>query len=791
MLIPQQNQNTQVITIPYTPRPLQQKLHAALDRYRFATLVCHRRFGKALALDTKIPTPNGYTTMGQLQPGDTVFAADGSPTRVKQVSGVQLGRPCFRVVFSDGTEVVADADHLWFTQTKADRSHHARTRAGARVHTPREGSTKTTAEIAATLVSRGESNHSVPTAQPAQYPEQELPIDPYLLGIWLGNGTARCSSITTMDEDTIEPFRQAGFYVSVQPHSVDNGSKALIYSVHGLKVKLRKAGVLGAEKRIPEMYLRGSVAQRKALLSGLLDSDGHIAKNGNVEFTQKRKHITDAAAELLASLGAKPSRKIKTVGGTDYYAVRCSVPFNPFRLPRKAAEWERTTGSKDMRFLKNRYIVACYPVPSVPVQCIEVEHPSHLFLCTENYIPTHNSVFAVNHSIKRAIQCSLRAPRYGYVAPTYAQAKTIAWSYLKYYTEAIPGTKYNETELRAILPGDREIRLFGADNPDSLRGAYFDGLILDEYGVMKAEIETVVLPALADRQGWLIYMGTPNGRNQFYEKAQQAMQDSTGEWLYAFYPVSTTKIIPDEELARLRATMTPAKYAQEMECSFDSGIQGAIYGDELHALEAAGRLTSVPYDIALPVYTGWDLGIGDATTVWFAQQTAGGGEVRIIDYYEATGQGLPHYKKMLDSKPYIYAEHFGPHDIEVRELTSGRTRSEVARDLGLRFTTCPRHRLEDGIHAARMLLSKSWFDQHNTKQGYDALKNYVWRFNPRLNEFAPQPEHNWASHGADGYRTLAMMLPQSNNAIIADDRVVWNHTIPYQDFGAVSDVGGY
>lgn len=401
------------------------------------------------------------------------------------------------------------------------------------------------------------------------------------------------------------------------------------------------------------------------------------------------------------------------------------------------------------------------------------------------------TVFAVNQCVKRAIQCQLQSPRYGYIAPTYAQAKTIAWSYLKRYTAPIPGVKYHETELRVTLPGDRDIRLFGADNPDSIRGAYFDGVILDEYGTMKAEIETVILPALSDRLGWLVYMGTPNGRNQFYDKAQQAQQDESGEWVYAFYPVSVTKLIPDAELARLRASMTAAKYAQEMECSFDSGIQGSIYGEELAALEDAGRLTNVAYDPALPVYTGWDLGIGDSTTVWFAQQAAGASEARIIDYYENTGQGLPHYKKMLDSKPYIYAEHFGPHDIEVRELTSGRTRSEVAREFGLRFTTCPRHSLNDGIHACRMLLGKSWFDKTKTQQGYDALKNYVWRFNPRLNEFAPQPEHNWASHGADGYRTLAMMLPQTNNAIIADDRVVWQNSVPFNDFGPVSSIGGY
>ena len=317
--------DVQTVTIPYTPRPLQQKLHAALDKYRFATLVCHRRFGKAASLDTRIPTPSGYTTMGQIQPGDTVFAADGTPTRVVQVSGVQFGRRCYKVVFSDGSEVVADAEHQWYTETKTDRTHNVRLPSGERVHTPRKGSVKTTEEIAATLKLRGENNHSVPVAEPVQYPGHALPIDPYLLGVWLGNGTATDGSVCSMDDDTIEPFRQAGYTVRVRPSSIRESNKAVLYGVHKFKEDLREAGVLGAEKPLPEIYLRSSIAQRKALLAGLLDTDGRIAKNGNVEFIQKRKHLTDAARELLASLGAKPSQRVKRVGNTDYHVVRCSV----------------------------------------------------------------------------------------------------------------------------------------------------------------------------------------------------------------------------------------------------------------------------------------------------------------------------------------------------------------------------------------------------------------------------------------------------------------------------------
>lgn len=367
------------------------------------------------------------------------------------------------------------------------------------------------------------------------------------------------------------------------------------------------------------------------------------------------------------------------------------------------------------------------------------------------------TVAAINHLVKAALTNERERPRYGYVAPTYTQGKAIAWDYLKHYVAPIPGVSVNESELRVDLPGDRRIRIFGADNPDSMRGLYFDGAVLDEFGLMKAAAwSEVIRPALSDRKGWALFIGTPNGRNAFYEVCQLAKNG--GDWFFAEYKASDTKVIDEGELASAKTQMTADEYAQEYECSFEASVRGAVYAREIIAARAEGRISRCPYDPVLPVHTAWDLGVGDATAIWFAQ--AVGSEIRVIDYHESSGEGLQHYAAVLDKKGYKYGQHYGPHDIKVRELSTGKSRFEIAQSLGLTFQVCPQHKLEDGINAGRMMFPRLYFDQAKTQAGLDALQNYRWDFNQRLDEFKAVPVHDWASHGADAYRILAMMLRQ-------------------------------
>jgi hypothetical protein len=285
---------------------------------------------------------------------------------------------------------------------------------------------------------------------------------------------------------------------------------------------------------------------------------------------------------------------------------------------------------------------------------------------------------------------------------------------------------------------------------------------LDEYGLQPPNLfPEVVRPLLSDRQGWATFLGTPNGRNEFYRVWQRAQQDETGQWAGVMFKASQTGIITAEELVDARAAMTEEQYLQEYECSFEAAVRGSIYGSELDAARQEGRITLVPIDPILPVHTTWDLGMGDATSIWFSQHTKTG-EVRLVDYYEASGEGLPHYVSVLQQKGYAYGEHYAPHDIQVRELSSGRSRWEVAQGLGITFKIVPRiarrtgNELEEGIHAARMLLPKCWFDTKKVATGLDALQHYRRDFNARLGEFKATPIHDWSSHAADAFRYLAI-----------------------------------
>lgn len=365
------------------------------------------------------------------------------------------------------------------------------------------------------------------------------------------------------------------------------------------------------------------------------------------------------------------------------------------------------------------------------------------------------TVWAVNHLQKAALLCKKQRPRFAYIAPTYRQGKAVAWDYMKHFASAIPGREVNESELRIDYPNGGQVRIYGADNADALRGLYLDGAVFDEYGLQSQTIfGEVVRPALADREGWAVFGGTPAGKNQFYDIAQIAQREPG--WLYVIHKASETGILTDAELAAARQTMTEDEYQQEFECSFEASVKGAIYGEDIAKARQDGRITRVPYEPALPVETTWDLGIGDATAIWFSQSVPGSGEIRLIDYYEQSGEGLQHYAKVLKDKPYVYGTHWAPHDIAVKELSTGRSRFEAAAALGIHFRIVGQLALEDGIHAARLIFSRCWFDAEKCSQGIETLTHYRRDYNSRINEFVARPVHDWASHGADAFRYLAL-----------------------------------
>jgi phage terminase large subunit len=369
------------------------------------------------------------------------------------------------------------------------------------------------------------------------------------------------------------------------------------------------------------------------------------------------------------------------------------------------------------------------------------------------------TVATINDMIVKALFCPRENGRYAYVAPFLAQAKEVAWEYLKRFSQPAIRDK-NEAELWVELLNGARIRIHGADNPDRLRGAYLDGVVLDEYADMRSSVwGEVIRPMLADREGWGVFIGTPKGKNEFWSVWNNA---GSASWFRLMLKASETGILSEAELSDAQRDMTPAQYAQEFECSFEAAITGAYYGPYMAKAASEGRIGKVPYEPLLPVHTAWDLGIGDPTAIWFFQVS--GNEIRIIDFYENSGVGLDHYANILRDREYSYGIHWVPHDAKVLELGTGKTRVETLIKLGVTPKVVPDHRIMDGINASRLTIPKCWFDEKKTADGLECLRQYRAEWDERTKVYRDNARHDFTSHAADAFRYLAMawreMVPE-------------------------------
>ena len=362
------------------------------------------------------------------------------------------------------------------------------------------------------------------------------------------------------------------------------------------------------------------------------------------------------------------------------------------------------------------------------------------------------TVASIMDVIDAALRCDKVEPRFAYIAPYYAQAKDVAWGYLKRYTAPIPGVVTNESELRVDLPNGGRIRLYGADNYDRLRGIYLDGVVLDEFADMDPRAwSEVIRPALADRQGWALFIGTPKGRNAFWEVFERSRTDP--EWFSLRLRASETGILADEELRAMRSEMSEDEYAREMETSFDAAVEGSYYARVLTDAETEKRIGNVPHDPGIEVHAAWDLGIGDSTAIWLAQFV--GREVRLIDYIENNGVALDWYARELRNKPYTYAPLILPHDAQARELGTGKSRVEMLEGLGFRTRIAPKLGVEDGIEAVRRLIPRTWIDEKRCELGLRAIRDYREKRDEKR-RLGMGPLHDWTSHAADALRYLAV-----------------------------------
>jgi hypothetical protein len=362
-----------------------------------------------------------------------------------------------------------------------------------------------------------------------------------------------------------------------------------------------------------------------------------------------------------------------------------------------------------------------------------------------------------------------RVGLYWHMLPTYKQGRAIVWNgvtrdgrkFLSHFPRELVASE-NQTEMRVTFKNGSIYQVVGTDNINLLVGTNPVGVVFSEYSLHDPGAWDYIRPILAENGGWALFIYTARGKNHGWHLLEMARKNRAwfSEVLVAGSgPTSTRRpdgspVVTDEIIQAERDSNMPEEMIQqEFFCSFEAPMVGAYYSKQMSDMLAQDRICSVPWEPRLPVETAWDLGVDDATSIWFIQRY--GMEFRAIDYYENSGEGLAHYAKVLKERPYAYGRHHAPHDIEVREFSSGRSRIEAGRSMGIKFTTVQRHEVEDGIEAVRNLLPSFWMDAGKCERAINGLREYRKEWDDDRKVFRATPLHNWASHPADAMRIFA------------------------------------
>ena len=361
-----------------------------------------------------------------------------------------------------------------------------------------------------------------------------------------------------------------------------------------------------------------------------------------------------------------------------------------------------------------------------------------------------------------ALETALPKPQFAYLAPQRDQAKRVAWGYLKDLTRPLWSKPPNESELKISLNnghgGESTIFVAGADNFDALRGMYFDGVVLDEVGDIRPSAwYTVLRPALSDRRGWAIFAGTPRGKNLFWNLREEARLNPNTHILLEL-PASKTGIIHPDELRDAKVQMTEESYAVEYEISFDAAIPGAYFAKQIGQAYEEGRIGKFPIDPAFPVNLVADLGFTDSCSWWAWQETRDG--IRVVDFMEDDNQPIQFYIDWIKSRPYLVNPKgiFLPHDARAKSLQTGKSIIEQFLQNGIRPNIVPELSLQDGIEAARLILSQCWFDETITYDGVEHLRAYMREFDEKTQTYRNRPKHDQHSHASDAFRYLALAV---------------------------------
>ncbi len=357
---------------------------------------------------------------------------------------------------------------------------------------------------------------------------------------------------------------------------------------------------------------------------------------------------------------------------------------------------------------------------------------------------------------------------YYYLFPTYTQGRKILWDGIDKqgfkFINHIPKEiiqRQNDQEMKIELINGSLIQVVGTDHYDRIVGTNPIGCVFSEYALQDPMAWDLIKPILAENNGWAIFIFTPRGRNHGWDLYRMA--EDSPDWYCEMITIDDTKdesgnpVISKAQYEQLiYEGMDEDLAKQEFYCSFEASLQGAYYSKQMSRAREEGRFTVVPYEPTLPVHTFWDIGVGDATAIWFAQVV--GMEVRLIDYYETSGEGIQHYLNVLRDKGYVYGDHYAPHDIQVREFTTGISRYDTAKKLGVHFRITPKIGIEEGIQSVRDILHRCWFDKKNCQRGVDALLNYTKEYDDKRKMYKQKPLHDWTSDGADAFRYMAINM---------------------------------
>lgn len=364
---------------------------------------------------------------------------------------------------------------------------------------------------------------------------------------------------------------------------------------------------------------------------------------------------------------------------------------------------------------------------------------------------------SLNWTVTAAME---RVGLYWHLLPTYSQGRKIIWNgmtkegrkFLDYFPpEIVKNT--NKTDMQIDLINGSIYQVVGTDYVDRLVGSNPIGVIFSEYSLQDPRAWELIRPILAENGGWAIFPYTPRGKNHGHERFRRAKKND--KWFAQLLTVEDTGVISKDAIEEERKDgMSDEMIQQEFYCSFEAGVIGAYFSQQIIDARREGRISRVPHYPDLPVFTWWDIGMDDCTTIIFTQNV--NRELHIIDYYEQSGEGMPHYVKILKDKPYIYARHSGPHDLKVRELGTGKSREATARQLGIKFDIQRKPKYKnDTIEMARNIFPRCWIDEIKCERLIACLENYRKEYDEKRKVFLEHPERDWSCHGSDAFQNLA------------------------------------